>query len=364
MKFKNWFLGLSVYALGCFSWGASVAFSQSNVITEKQSTQLSLRERALIHISANTASGNLNGLDIAVRKGLDNGLTINQIKALLEQLYAYCGFPRSLNGINTLMSVIDSRTKQGIQDKLGQSYKPVIAEDRYEKGRTTLETLTGVSQSKPSPGFGDFSPEIDRFLKEHLFADIFDNKLLSYRERELITITALASMNGVESQLKAHIGIGKNTGITDGELLQLADILDVSINRSHANQVRKILGQPELKEIDNDMLVRISAIEIRPESLDKYLAILNEEAQKSVELEPGVISIFPMYRSDSASSIRIVEIYRNQAAYESHIASPHFKHYKTSTIEMVKSLDLVDMQVTDPQTMLKIFQKFNYISSD
>jgi quinol monooxygenase YgiN/alkylhydroperoxidase/carboxymuconolactone decarboxylase family protein YurZ len=217
--------------------------------------------------------------------------------------------------------------------------------------------LTGVRQSKPAPGFGEFSPEIDRFLKEHLFADIFDNKTLSHRERELVTIAALASMSGVGSQLKSHIAIGRNTGIDDVQLIQIADLIDSAISRTQANQLRQLIGKPELPAVDDDVLVRISEIEIAAESRAEYLAILEEEARKSVELEPGVVSIFPMLRSDHPNQVRIVEIYRSRSAYETHIASAHFQHYKTGTIDMVKSLVLMDMQVIDPEAMPRIFEK-------
>jgi quinol monooxygenase YgiN len=106
-----------------------------------------------------------------------------------------------------------------------------------------------------------------------------------------------------------------------------------------------------------DMMVRISEIEIVPEFLDEYKAILKEEAAASVKLEPGVISIFPMYRKENPTQIRILEIYASRQAYETHIKTPHFQRYKTTTLKMVKSLKLVDMEAIDAETMTKIFQK-------
>lgn len=107
----------------------------------------------------------------------------------------------------------------------------------------------------------------------------------------------------------------------------------------------------------NEMLIRISEIEIYPESLLAYKAILREEAEASVRLEPGVISIFPMYQQEDSTQIRILEIYANREAYQSHIKSPHFQKYKTSTLAMVKSLQLIDMDAIDPKTMKRIFSK-------
>lgn len=102
---------------------------------------------------------------------------------------------------------------------------------------------------------------------------------------------------------------------------------------------------------ENGMIVRISEIEIHRDSLPAYKAILKEEAAASVRLEPGVISIFPMYQQNDSTQIRILEIYASKKAYQSHIKAPHFQHYKTATLSMVKSLQLIDMNAINPETM-------------
>ena len=105
------------------------------------------------------------------------------------------------------------------------------------------------------------------------------------------------------------------------------------------------------------MMIRMSEIEIDSNYLEEYKAILKEEARASVELEKGVLSIFPMYEKDSPTQVRILEIYATREAYESHLKTPHFKKYKTATLNMVKSLKLIDMNAIDLETMPKIFRK-------
>jgi len=107
----------------------------------------------------------------------------------------------------------------------------------------------------------------------------------------------------------------------------------------------------------NEMIVRISEIDIKEEYLEEYKAILKEGAEASVRLEPGVISIFPMFQKESPTQVRILEIYSSKGAYEAHLKTPHFIKYKTTTLKMVKSLKLVDMQIIDADTMKKIFEK-------
>lgn len=107
----------------------------------------------------------------------------------------------------------------------------------------------------------------------------------------------------------------------------------------------------------NDMIIRISEIEIDSAYTQEYYEILQEEARASVLLEPGVIAIYPMFQKENPTQIRILEIYANQNAYKEHLKTPHFIKYKTETHKMVKSLKLIDMENIDPKTMTDIFSK-------
>lgn len=106
-----------------------------------------------------------------------------------------------------------------------------------------------------------------------------------------------------------------------------------------------------------ELMVRIAEIEIDPAYLEEFKAILAEEAAASVKLEPGVIALFPMYQKENPSQVRILEMYASQAAYEQHLKTPHFQKYKTTTLKMIESLKLVDMEAIDVATMPLIFKK-------
>jgi quinol monooxygenase YgiN len=107
----------------------------------------------------------------------------------------------------------------------------------------------------------------------------------------------------------------------------------------------------------NNMMIRISEIEIDSNYLEQYIAILKEESAESVKLEPGVVCIYPMYQKENPTEVRILEIYASRDAYESHLKTAHFQKYKTTTLQMVKSLRLIDMEAIDAPTMKKIFKK-------
>lgn len=137
-------------------------------------------------------------------------------------------------------------------------------------------------------------------------------------------------------------------------------VLTASISTLNAQEKvgeKQLITKPSMVMPDTDMMVRIAEIEIVPEYLEEYKAILKEESSASVKIEPGVICIFPMFQKENPTQIRLIEIYANKAAYQAHIQSPHFQHYKTATLKMVKSLKLIEMGAIDPESMQEIFKK-------
>ena len=181
-------------------------------------TTLTTKQQSIVKISSYTARGDMENLEKALSKALDNEMTANQIKEILVQMYAYCGFPRSLNAITTFKKVVESRT----DIKNGEEGKVLPANtDKFAYGDNVQVELTG---GHIKGGVFVFFPAIDQYLKEHLFADIFARGVLTYQEREIATISALSSLEGVDSQMKSHIQIGKNTGLTDEQINAILDL--------------------------------------------------------------------------------------------------------------------------------------------
>lgn len=107
----------------------------------------------------------------------------------------------------------------------------------------------------------------------------------------------------------------------------------------------------------NKMMVRIAEIEVDSNYIEEYITILKKEAAESIKLEPGVLCIYPMFQKENPTQFRLLEIYENEAAYQTHLKTPHFLHYKTSTLNMVTSLKLIDMEAIDEASMPAIFKK-------
>lgn len=191
----------------------------TGVKTMAQDNLLTKKEENIVMISSYTASGDLVNLETSIKKGLDEGLTINEVKEILVQMYAYCGFPRSLNGLSTLLKVTKEGKCEGGKYTEGEAGKPLTKDvDLNKIGTETQTTLTG---HEVKGELFDFAPAIDDYLKEHLFGDIFSRGVLSWKEREIATIAALSSLDGVEPQLNAHIQIGKHNGLTDKQVAQI-----------------------------------------------------------------------------------------------------------------------------------------------
>lgn len=205
---------------------------------------LSTSQQSIITISAFTANGNLEKLQPVLHDGLDAGLAVNEINEILVQLYAYTGFPRSLNAINAFMSVMEARQAQGVQDKVGEeanSLPPDMDRDAY--GARVRAELAGLDHVPEPAGFQIFAPVIDRFLKEHLFADIFARDILDYRSRELATISALASMTGTAGQLKFHLGAAMNTGLTEPQMREFVSVLESRVGAGEAKAASAVLDE-------------------------------------------------------------------------------------------------------------------------
>lgn len=197
------------------------------------------KDKSIVEISIFTAIGNLKELEKSVNLGLDNELAVNEIKEIMVQLYAYCGFPRSLNALGVLSNTVDERKASGKVTEVGRESTPIPSDRNSLVYGTQVQTKIVGMEVKG--GIYDFAPIADRYLKAHLFGDIFGQDILDYRTRELVTVAALASMDGVNPQLQAHIGISKNVGVTGDELNGIIEVLKDKLGFEKANNIKQFL---------------------------------------------------------------------------------------------------------------------------
>ncbi|MGN0867610.1 MAG: carboxymuconolactone decarboxylase family protein [Oligosphaeraceae bacterium] len=176
---------------------------------------LSPQEKAMVCIGAATARGGQDALEASFRQGFQAGLTLNEAKELVGQLYAYCGFPRALNAASALMKVTEERTRAGNPPAEGPVNGPMPAGSPLAFGTENQTKLCGGPVAGP---LFQFHPQLDEYLKAHLFGDIFARDSLSWRTRELATIAALAARPETAPQLRSHIEVGKKNGLDDGQV--------------------------------------------------------------------------------------------------------------------------------------------------
>lgn len=114
---------------------------------QNNADSLNPQQQSLVTISALTATGDLDNLKTELNTALDTELTINEIKEALVQLYAYCGFPRSLNALGTFQTVLEERKTKGITDKEG---KEIVVENNVsDKYRARQKSFGNIDKNVP-----------------------------------------------------------------------------------------------------------------------------------------------------------------------------------------------------------------------
>ena len=210
------------------------------ITSAANAAELTARELALVDMGAAIARGEQDKLAEAFKAGFAGGVTLDEAKEVVGQLYAYCGFPRALNAAATLMKVADDSLTQSpqsaqrrleSQDNLcasaplreiktsrtsreGNSVSGLLGDKALEIGTANQTKLCGREVKGP---LFDFHPQLDTYLKAHLFGDIFARDVLDWRTREIVTVAALAARPETEPQMKAHIATAKVNGVTDAQ---------------------------------------------------------------------------------------------------------------------------------------------------
>ncbi len=226
---------------------ASNHAAQNTEVTQAMTTQtssdaLSARQQAIPLIAALMATSNMSALNAALNEGLDAGLTVSETKEILVQLYAYVGFPKSLNALDELLKVVEARRQRGIQDAPGREPSRAIpvGDELVAAGRANQTRISGAPVTGPVM---DFAPVINRFLQAHLFGDIFERDSLDWQSRELATVGALAATPGVEAQLRSHMRASMRVGLSAAQLHQIARILAERGNAQAAERASAALTE-------------------------------------------------------------------------------------------------------------------------
>ena len=200
-----------------------------------ETTTSALPERILYlcACAAWAAKGDLEHLETAVPQALDHGVTINELKDAFAQLYAYAGFPRSLNALGVLEKILNA---QMINDQMvngkwswGKPFvRPAVWDDAAEALRTG--TAMQTRDEGGTPWDYTFCPQADYYMKSHLFGDIYASDQLTPAVRELVTVAALSAMDGVRPQFEGHKECAVFMGNTSEQVTELCHWLSHVMN--------------------------------------------------------------------------------------------------------------------------------------
>lgn len=204
----------------------------------KQTAPLTARQLAIVPIAALSAQGRTDELKAALEKGLDSGLTVNEIREIFTHQHAYAGFPRALNGLIAFNNLLKERAAKGIQDPQGKTANPADPDGNYARG---VQTLVNMGSARAAEGTLFDSEGMDYALKANLFGYLFNRGVLSYTDREIVVLATIASLgSGVESQLGSHMRNTRSLGIKPADLQKIVDGIK-SVSRQNGGNAQKVL---------------------------------------------------------------------------------------------------------------------------
>lgn len=310
---------------------------------------LTLKQREMITCITLASMQTLPQLKAHAAAALNVGVTPEELREVMYLTAPFIGFPKMLNAVGAVNEVFAGR---GIALPLpGQT--TVTEESRHTTGEEIQQRLypggiSGAMEGVP----GDLGQDVERFLTDYFFGEIYSRGALDLKTRELLGYCALVTI-GADSQLKSHYHGNLNAG-NSPETLAAAIVQCLPyIGFPAAIKALKIIADAGREPSPEDNLVRISRIKVDRRQLDEYNAFLKEEIEASMRLEPGVLTLYATAEKGSPENITILEIYADRAAYESHLKTPHFQKYKQGTLKMVKKLELIDTSPLIPGLKIK-----------
>lgn len=309
---------------------------------------LDLKTRELITCTTLAVMQTLPQLKAHVGAALNVGVTPVELREAIYQCAPFIGFPKTLNAIAVMNEVF---TEKGIQLPL-EPQGTVTEENRHEKGFAIQQPLYGDEIERRFANVpGGMGEDAARFLTDYYFGEICTRGGLDLKTRELLIYCVLTTIEA-DSQLRSHtlgnLKLGNSRETLAAAVIQCLPYIGFPPAMKALNIIQSV-GLPA----SDSNKVRLSRITVDPARLPEYNAYLKEEIEASMRLEPGVLALYAVAEKDNSAKVTILEIYADEAAYQSHIKTPHFQKYKQGTLDMVKDLELIDTTPLIPGLKIK-----------
>lgn len=315
-----------------------------------QTGELTLKQREMITCITLATMQTLPQLKAHAGAALNVGVTPVELREVMYLTAPFIGFPKMLNAVATVNEVFKERGIHLPLEKQGT----VTDANRHEVGKAIQDRLYPGGISSVMEGMpGDMGKDVERFLTDYFFGEIYSRGALDLKTRELLGYCVLTTLEA-ESQLQSHFHGNINAGNTPETVTAAVIQCLPYIGFPAAIKALRIIKQEVAKPIPaENNLVRLSKITVDPAQLDAYNAFLKEEIEASIRLEPGVLTLYATAEKEAPHKVTILEIYADRSAYESHLQTPHFQKYKQGTLSMVKELELVDVKPLIPGLKIK-----------
>ncbi len=310
--------------------------------------ELDIKTREMITCVTLATMQTLPQLKAHAGAALNVGVTPVELREAIYSCAPFIGFPKTLNALTVINEVFKERDISLPLEKQGT----VTEENRHEKGAAVQDRLYpgGISQvMEDIPG--EMGDDVERFLTEYCFGDMYTRGGLDLKTRELLGYCVLTTL-GADSQLRSHFQGNLNAGNRKETVVAAVIQCLPYIGFPPAIKALKIIKEASAVSPANN-LVRLSKITVDPAQLDAYNAYLKEEIEASMRLESGVLTLYATADKKQPNKITILEIYADREAYEKHIQTPHFQKYKQGTLSMVEELELTDTTPLLPGLKIK-----------
>ena len=315
-----------------------------------QTGELTLKQREMITCITLATMQTLPQLKAHAGAALNVGVTPVELREVMYLTAPFIGFPKMLNAVATVNEVFKERGIHLPLEKQGT----VTDANRHEAGKAIQDRLYPGGISSVMEGMpGDMGNDVEQFLTDYFFGEIYSRGALDLKTRELLGYCVLTTLEA-ESQLQSHFHGNINAGNTPETVTAAVIQCLPYIGFPAAIKALRIIKQEVAKPIPaENNLVRLSKITVDPAQLDAYNTFLKEEIEASMRLEPGVLTLYATAEKEAPHKVTILEIYADRSAYESHLQTPHFQKYKQGTLSMVKELELVDVKPLIPGLKIK-----------
>ena len=315
-----------------------------------QTGDLTLKQREMITCITLATMQTLPQLKAHAGAALKVGVTPEELREVMYLTAPFIGFPKMLNAVGVVNEVFQER---GISLPL-KKQGAVTESNRHETGKKIQDKLYPGGIASAMEGLpGDMGKDVEQFLTDYFFGEIYSRGALDLQTRELLGYCVLATLEA-DSQLHSHyhgnINVGNTPEMLTAAIIQCLPYIGFPAAIKALGIIRKESAGPVPAE---NNLVRLSKITVEPSQLDAYNAFLKEEIEASMRLEPGVLTLYATAEKNAPHRVTILEIYADRSAYESHLKTPHFQKYKQGTLSMVKNLELVDVKPLIPGLKIK-----------